>query len=174
MAAGLTTEVTAARDGSPPLSTRSEVQPPCHDHLESPPREPQKDARRRSVCLRPMKAAAERCAPARAERRRPEFLGEPPRPPEPHPSRSPGTSSGPRHPCRRRRARRYAGRGSAAPSARTRCTHGPASPPNPWHPREAATEGGKARPPSGPSSIPYCGAALLPDGLSGGGRRQRV
>lgn len=106
MAAGLTTEVTAAGDGSPPLSTRSEVQPPCHDHLESPPREPQKDARRRSVCLRPMKAAAERCAPARAESRRPEFLGEPPRPPEPHPSRSPGTSSGPQHPCRRRRAQR--------------------------------------------------------------------
>lgn len=42
----------------------------------------------------------------RAERRRPEFLAEPPPRSGPHQSRSPGTSSGPRHPCRRRRARR--------------------------------------------------------------------
>lgn len=56
----------------------------------------------------------------------------------PHPSRSPGTSSCPRHPCRRRTVRRWAGHGSAAPSARTRGTRGPASPPRPWCPRDAA------------------------------------
>lgn len=68
----------------------------------------------------------------------------------PHPSRSPGTSSCPRRPCRRRRARRWAARGSSVPSARTRGTRGPASPPSPWRRRQGAGPGRAPAPPRAP------------------------
>lgn len=162
-AAGLRTRVTAAETAvrARPRAKRFGLRAAT---ARSARRVPHEAARRRSARLRPTRAP---CAGAtRAERRRPEFLAEPPHLPGPHQSRSPGTSSGPRHPCRRRRARRSAGRGSAAPSARIRRTRGPASPPSPWRLREAATEGGKARPRPGyrtaaPRCFPTASAAAV-------------